>query len=236
MGPADAPIVPPPWSLSGRGYLLLLAPRRNEGGLPRGLHRSRRSGGFGALMIVEYLSSTVGPYREILYIPHGATARCRSSARERAHLLRGHSISRIYVTSEVSRRSGAANWGIPKELGRITWRCSSPKLESILLEDRSGLPLLRVEIARRCALLPACSLPFSSRLLPHTLIQRTPRGVLRTRIAVEGRARLAGRARMESLSPRCAGLASRRILLAFRIPRALLRFPDGERLPVAHEG
>ncbi len=101
-----ATIVPPPWKLKGDGLILLyrftaqmlealnvLTPEMGE-----------FRGGIGALMLVDYEESAVGPYRELLLIP----------GRFRRDGVRGWSISHIFVSTQPSIDSGRANWGIPK--------------------------------------------------------------------------------------------------------------------------
>ncbi len=63
------------------------------------------AGHFGALMLVDYHSSGVGAYKELLFIP-GKFAIGNQKYQ---------SISRIYVSSEESVKWGRENWGIPKE-------------------------------------------------------------------------------------------------------------------------
>jgi hypothetical protein len=100
--------VPPPWSLRGSGYVFLFTFEpwflRNGGFLPPELVGEHFEGMLGVLMLVDYQSSPVGPYRELLF----AAGR---NLRWRHHLF---SISRIYVSTEASAVSGRQNWAIPK--------------------------------------------------------------------------------------------------------------------------
>lgn len=113
MSATDSPTIPeagPPWELTGRGWVLLsrfdpdfytacaqLPPELAE----------RASGDLGLTMFVDYASSDVGPYKELLCAPR--RLRC---ADRRTHW----SISSIFVDSEASAVNGRRNWGIPKEL------------------------------------------------------------------------------------------------------------------------
>jgi len=108
--PVDVPRVPPPWRLRGNGYVFLftfkpgflraggfLSPElEGEGGI---------EGQLGVLMLVEYLESPVGPYRELLFL-------AGRDLRWRHHRF---SITRIYVSTEPSAVNGRENWGIPKQ-------------------------------------------------------------------------------------------------------------------------
>lgn len=106
-------IVPPPWRLTGSGTILLYRFTRRwvleHGRLPNRL-RGSFVGGVGAVMLVDYTASGVGPYREALFIP--GQFRVGGGIRS--------VITRIVVSSEASVESGRANWGIPKELADFT--------------------------------------------------------------------------------------------------------------------
>lgn len=100
---------PAPWQLTGRGYIAAL--RFEEGVLAQDpftadeLKGQRLAGNFGYIMLVDYSSSAVGPYFELLFIP----GRFRQPDGKKRY-----SISRIFVSSEDSVVNGRRNWGIPK--------------------------------------------------------------------------------------------------------------------------
>jgi len=81
-----------PWFLHRGGFL---PPELGEG----------FEGGLGALMLLDYRQSPVGPYRELLFVA-GRNLRFRHQS---------FSISRIYASSEASAAAGRENWGIPKQ-------------------------------------------------------------------------------------------------------------------------
>lgn len=100
-------ITPAPWTLHGDGYMLVYKFNRDFvdqfGFVPPEL-AGRFDGFFGAVMLVNYEESPLGPYRELLFIP----------GKFRTPQGRRYSITRIVVDSEASTVSGRANWGIPK--------------------------------------------------------------------------------------------------------------------------
>lgn len=104
----DVPRAPAPWTLTGDGYILMLelpeAQRREQSFIPEAL-RGRFEGRYSLLMVLDYQSSNVGPYRELLFIP--------GRFRTRRGLC--WSISKIYVSAWSSVINGQLNWGIPKE-------------------------------------------------------------------------------------------------------------------------
>jgi hypothetical protein len=106
-------IIPPPWKLHGRGYVLVYRFSRewvlDAGFVPPEL-KDQYVGGLGTVMLVDYTDSPCGPYHELLFIPGQFQVQNR----------RLYSITRIYVSTEASVVNGRANWGIPKLVGRFT--------------------------------------------------------------------------------------------------------------------
>lgn len=99
---------PAPWSLVGSGYIILMKLSPDfvfEKGFVTGDLKGRYAGGLGTVMFVDYLSSDVGPYKELLFIPGMFSFGRRTF----------FSITRIFVSTEASVENGRKNWGIPKE-------------------------------------------------------------------------------------------------------------------------
>jgi hypothetical protein len=100
---------PAPWSLTGEGYIFVYKFAkefvRTQGFIPPFLE-GRYWGGFGGVMLVDYHTSDVGGYRELLFIPGVFDFGGKNY----------YSITKIYVSTMASVFNGRANWGIPKEL------------------------------------------------------------------------------------------------------------------------
>jgi hypothetical protein len=145
---------PAPWELAASGYILVLRlPERlldTQSFTPEEL-RPFRVGRYAYAMFVDYSSSPVGPYHELLFIP-GAF---RGVGQDH------WSITKIYVSSPASMLNGRRNWGMPKELARFEveygkHRCDrihvlvsdQPAVELTLRHHAFGVPL-------RSALVPA---------------------------------------------------------------------------------
>lgn len=110
MPPVDVPRVPPPWRLRGSGWIFVFTfePLFLESGgfLPPELERaSGFEAQLGAVMLVDYRESPVGPYHELLFLA-GRNLRWRNHR---------FSITRIYVSTEASAVNGRENWSIPKQ-------------------------------------------------------------------------------------------------------------------------
>jgi len=106
-------IAPAPWKLQGKGYILLYRFSKDfveKQGFLTDFHQKHTFKGIiGAVMLVDYNSSPVGAYQELLFIPglfrfQDATA---------------FNISKIYVSTYESVYNGIENWGIPKELAKF---------------------------------------------------------------------------------------------------------------------
>ncbi|MCS6984427.1 MAG: acetoacetate decarboxylase family protein [Leptospiraceae bacterium] len=102
--------VPPPWTLHGRGYILVL--KKDQllaSDLPPWQQAKHSFFSFPMVMFVDYDGSPIGPYYELLYIP----------GRFKTHTGSYWTISKIYVSTETSVRHGRENWGIPKKLANF---------------------------------------------------------------------------------------------------------------------
>lgn len=103
---------PAPWKLQGEGIILVYKFSKkwleSNGDLPDHL-KGKFKGGLGYLMLVNYNSSPVGPYKELLFLPG------------KFSLYDKQSITKIYVSTEVSTQNGRSNWGIPKQTLGISW-------------------------------------------------------------------------------------------------------------------
>src|SRR5829696_1207094 len=68
----DVPSAPAPWTLTGEAYIVMLElPQpmlRERSFIPDAL-RDKLEGRYSLLMVVDYRSSNIGPYRELLFIP-----------------------------------------------------------------------------------------------------------------------------------------------------------------------
>lgn len=101
-------LAPAPWDLQGSGYIVVIRLPESTSDealfVPQSL-KGKRRGRLAVLMFVDYQSSDVGPYHELLLIP-GLFPFNNSL---------NHSITRIYVSSMESVVNGNLNWGIPKD-------------------------------------------------------------------------------------------------------------------------
>lgn len=110
---STAQVVPPPWQLTGSAYALFYrfsdAYIYDRVSLPPELS-GMFVGGLGVIALVDYATSPVGPYRELLFAP-GQFAYGRKKR---------HTVTHIYVSTQASVDSGRANWGLPKQLADFT--------------------------------------------------------------------------------------------------------------------
>lgn len=202
---------PAPWTLRGRGYLMLHRFSadfvRREGLVPRAL-RDSFLGGWGAVMLVDYAESNVGPYRELLFIPGRFAHRG----------VRRHVITKIYVSTPESVSGGRLNWSLPKELatfavepaplGGEQWHVSLGERTILRITLRSG----------------RLRFPMSTAFLPMPLLQGVETLPLLVDFSGRGLARLAvidEIAVSEKLFP---DVSQVRPLLSLSVERLLLRF------------
>ncbi len=153
-----APSFPAPWSLRGKGYIIIYKFNGDfveiYGNVPDFL-QGHYAGGFGSVMLVDYQESDVGPYGELLFIPGKFSFKGK----------RLDTISKIYVSSQESVVNGKANWGIPKEHAEFKFEKLGSRDERIRI-NLGKTPV--AEFVIRSGILP---FPVSTRLLPFPLVQ-----------------------------------------------------------------
>jgi Acetoacetate decarboxylase (ADC) len=167
---------PPPWKLDGEGIVFPFFANRDynlKHGFIAPEDRDSYLGGLGAVMLVNYTSSDVGPYYELLYIPGDFTRNGKKYKR----------ITRIFVSSMLSVREGIKNWAIPKELADFTWRREG-ELTRIEVSQK-GVGFFRVGSKTM-----GFGFPVTTAILPFSLLQRAPGSYLETKLAGKGRGRL----------------------------------------------
>lgn len=151
-------IYPAPWTLSGKGYILLYKFPGNfeeeKANVPEFL-KGKFVGGFGALMLVNYTTSNAGPYGELLLIP----------GKFQHHGKKLNTISKIYVSTMASVENGRRNWGIPKELANFSFQSIDSHTERvrIYLKEKTI-----AEFTLKSGKLP---FPVNTKLLPFPLVQ-----------------------------------------------------------------
>lgn len=116
------PVAPPPWTLTGQGVIVVL----------RDTDRSRPAHGamgrFTLVIFVDYDTSPVGPYGELLFIPR--VARWPDAV--------GGTVEDIWVTSKASALNGNANWGLTKSVADIRRVASGGGSEEWSAADEGG--------------------------------------------------------------------------------------------------
>lgn len=139
-------LAPAPWDLAGQGYMFALWMPRDvldRGSfIPPQTPRAGR-GRIAIAMFVDYASSDVGPYHELLYIP--GKLRFGDEARL--------SISRIFVSSQASVVNGRLNWGIPKD--RCDFDVRYGARDQISLQTEDGHRFAEMELEAFGPRLPA---------------------------------------------------------------------------------
>ncbi|WP_394854582.1 acetoacetate decarboxylase family protein [Leptospira ellisii] len=168
---------PAPWNLYGEGFIFPLWAKKEynrEMGFFSEEDSKQYKGGLGSLMLVNYETSNVGPYYELLYIPGNFEYKNGSFKR----------ITRIFVSSQTSVEEGIRNWAIPKEKADFIWirEGNLTKISAF----RGGKEFFRVSILTK-----GFSFPVSTKLFPYTLLQKSSEGYLKTRFIGKGKGRMA---------------------------------------------
>ena len=203
---------PAPWTLNGNGYMFLCRFSRDfiesSGFLPPSL-QGCFAGGFGCVMIVDYRTSTAGPYRELLFIP----------GKFRHPTGRLYSITKIYVSSKISVDNGRENWGIPKELADFSISRKDPSGEVIRVSSSSG-EILSAEIGSG-----SLSFPVTTRLAPVMLVQELGGRIYHTRFQGHGKGRFARLNNISVNSSLFPDISRIKPLVGIRVENFTLEFP-----------
>lgn len=183
---------PAPWSLHGDAYLLptfkTAAMRQSDvNPMPGAVHW----GGVGAVLLVRYHSTSVGPYSELIL----------TSGLHRVGRHFGFHISQIYVDSLASQKGGQANWAVPKKLAVFDWQQDKQQmLVSIHLPDATE-PFLSAGFSLSSIGIPASSVivppPFKT-ILQACDSESSKRQTLATRVSAAGQMHAVTKVKLET--------------------------------------
>ncbi len=171
-------VASPPWKLTGNGYIFTFwfsEKWAKAFGHLHGFQQKNAQGGFGTVMLVDYHSSDVGPYRELLIVP----------GRFKLNGKKQFSISKIYVSSYESVWNGINNWGIPKELADFEFTPISANSERIKVSI-NGKTFFEIGVSKQ-----NFYVPITTRFFPLRLVQQKGDILLITNSSAKGKATLA---------------------------------------------
>lgn len=171
-------IAPAPWNLTGDAYIMVYKFSKDfvqEYGFLADYQRDRFLGYVGTVMLVDYKTSAVGPYRELLFIPGMFTFNWKKM----------FSISKIYVSSRDSVYNGIENWGIPKEFADFDWQTNPDGSEDISV-SLEGKEFFKTTIKK--GFIP---FPITTSILPLTVVQKLRKDLIITNPSAKGKATLA---------------------------------------------
>ncbi|KAJ8082880.1 hypothetical protein PM082_008737 [Marasmius tenuissimus] len=187
---SGVPVVPAPWKLGGRWWVLILSPLAKNASFPAGwcvdyqadaLSQDEFVGGPGIIMVVQYDDSPAGPYDELIYVPGRFKHKDGSVS---------YRITRIYVSTKDSTENGRRNWNIPKQVAKFQYTRdpSSPHSWSLSVStlptesQPSPQPFFSVNIHPIPIVTQFIGLPLSTKILPGNLFGLTqpplPKGPL----------------------------------------------------------
>lgn len=203
---------PAPWSLSGKGYILLYKFSeefvKKNCNVPVFLNNSF-TGGFGTIMIVDYYSSNAGPYGELLFIP----------GRFRHRDKKLNTITDIFVSSMESVVNGRKNWGIPKEHADFQFHLVDKHTENVHVHTGSKT------IADFTIKSGGISFPVSTRFLPFPLVQSYDGNYYYTTFHGNGIGKIAKVSKVKINSELFPDVSSLKPLLAIKVEPFTITFP-----------
>lgn len=206
------PHFPAPWKLQGEGFILAFRFKKQwiaQNPLFSEDQRNNFSGGLGYLMLVNYKSSPVGPYHELLLIP----GKFKPNSK--------HTISHIFVDSESSTNNGRYNWGIPKKTVPFLWLKSGNKETVGVGTEDDPIFFAELEIGKM-------PLPVSTSLLPIRLEQEMDGNTYLTNPRGKGWGRFAKVRKMKINSDLFPDVSAIKPLFCVKVKPFQLEFPKAE--------
>jgi hypothetical protein len=131
-------IIEAPWTLTGNGYIMLFKfpkPFILEHGFLAERFQDCLYGNVGAIIFADYLTSNVGPYQELFFIPGKLHYQHRKL----------YTISKNFVSDRVGIDSSLNNWGISKELASFQCTSSAKNIDNIKV-TQDGISILDIAI------------------------------------------------------------------------------------------
>ncbi len=200
-----------PWKLTGNGYILLYRFTKAcvaEHGFLADFQKEKFVSGWGAVILVDYQSSPVGPYHELLFIP-GLFSFNKKKV---------FSISKIYVSTQSSVVNGIENWGIPKEFADFQW--GKKQISDHIAIFKDGVSFFQADFIRS-----RICFPISTTILPLTIVQAHKDKLMLTKPKSSGMAYLAKLQNIKVSSDFFPDLTKVKPLLVLRVENFKMEFP-----------
>lgn len=211
----DIKKVPAPWTLEGKGYILLYRFSKEE--ISKNTFLSDKfkghfAGGFGSVMLVDYESSDAGPYSELLFIP----------GRFKMGRWKKHNIPKIYVSSMESVVNGRENWAIPKEQADFQFSNIDKACQDVNITKNNDC-FFKAKIRAK-----GIPFPVSTVFLPFPLMQEQDNKIYFTKFSGKGWGRLASIQSLEINADYFPDLSNKKPLLAIKVSPFKICFPKAE--------
>ncbi|WP_048920238.1 acetoacetate decarboxylase family protein [Rufibacter radiotolerans] len=212
-------VAPAPWQLEGSGviwYYPITKAFNQKYGFLAGYQAASYVAGFGAVMYVDYTSSGVGPYQELLYIPGLFKMNGKLT----------FTISKIYVSTYDSVWNGRENWGILKE--RAIFNTQPNKTGGLDIGvSREGQTFFEAQVQPKGPKVPLYSWLFSW----FRVMQLKGTELLLTKPTLQGHAQWAS-SKTQSADPRLfPPVQQLKPLMTLYIPDFKMVFPKAQALP-----
>ncbi len=178
---------PAPWHLKGEGFIIPFLGNKKillEKSFIAEEDRASFTGGLGAIMLVNYESSNVGPYFELLFIPGDFKYSQSVNGKIKTNYYK--KITKIFVSSKMSIQEGRLNWAIPKELANFTWdKKGNSTTVNVISPD--GKNFLEAEFTKK--FIP---FPVTTKVYPVSLLQKSDDGkLINTQFSGSGKGKFA---------------------------------------------
>ena len=204
-------IATPPWTLTGNGVILVYHFSEkfvSEHGFLESYQHESYKGFVGSVMLVDYKTSPVGPYSELLFIPGFFELRNQNT----------FSISKIYVSSYESVWNGITNWGIPKE--QATFDISEEGRVLKFKVDKNGQDFFEATIQKGIF-----SFPITTAFTPLKITQLLENDLILTKPSAKGKAYFGTLKNIKINSDLFPNFCNQRLLSTLVVENFEMKFP-----------
>lgn len=217
--PKPSVVAPAPWTLTGNGYIFLYRfPKEiiKKNGFLSDYQQDSFRGLLGSIMFVDYHTTPVGPYQELLFIPGLFKMLDRNT----------FSISKIYVSSFESVWNGIENWGIPKEKCDFDIQKNKNNTDH-LTASLAGNPFFEATLKRG-----KISFPLTTGIFPLRITQRLGNQMVYTKPSAKGKAYFAKLQDCKINSELFPGISKLKPLAVLVVENFSMTFPEAEFIPI----
>lgn len=203
------------WEFAGEAYFMSFKFPKSfiqDHGFLTPADKERWVGGPGCIIFVDYRSSNIGPYQELLFLPGKVKAGGRKF----------FTITKAFVSSQAALEHAKENWGIPKELADFHFEKGSKDIETLKV-TRNNVPVIEVTVQSS-----GMAFSFRSWMMPAAFLQHSGQRDFSFKLKGGGKARFAQNMKVDVNPELFPNFAFFKHIAVLRIDRFKLMIPPAK--------